>query len=421
MFRVDRICLYILMLGLIFLIPSVYMITFTDELCSYSLLTVAFIDCIVNNNWMKYKLLFLLLTIFTFYAFYSIYFLDNNTTYFIIKDWAIELKPYIPFAVFLAVNPKPTEFQKRAIRKICFINSAIISFSFLCGPGVIKLLVFHPTYAAVIIFLSSLFLLYYSVDSNGNVDKKTLGTVIVFFTFALLSFKAKYYAIYVLSLYFLFIYKPGVMRHFTTGHALGLIAIGALILAVTWNKIEYYFLTGNSETFDPSAIYSFARPVLYITGFMILIDHFPFGSGLASFASSTSAENYSNVYYEYGINTVHGLAPNSDAGFFCDAFYPSLAQFGMMGVILFIYFWIYAYSFLRILIRTDSKRYKIPFIVGSLCICFILAESIAATTFTNNTGLIATSLLGIVCAKGREIKLVDKQIFRTISLRTKKI
>ena len=78
--------------------------------------------------------------------------------------------------------------------------------------------------------------------------------------------------------------------------------------------------------------------MLYVTGGQILLDYFPFGSGLASFASNASAVNYSTLYYDYGLDKVWGLSP-SKTDFICDAYYPSLCQFGVVGVCLFIYLW----------------------------------------------------------------------------------
>lgn len=396
------------MFGLIFLIPSVNLITFTDELCSYSLLLAALADAVVNNNWRRYRLLWVIIGIVTFYALYSVFFLNNNTSYYIVKDWAIELKPYIPFAVLLVVKPKFDSRQKQIIKYICYANCVIASLIMAMGRPVIEPLIVHSTYATQTIFISAIYVLYCSLDDNFQASRRTLYIVIIMLSIALISVKAKYFGIYILSVYFLLFYKPGVIKHVTPTHALGLIALGIIILIATWNKIEYYFLTGNSDKFDPTVAQSFARPVLYATGFLIMSDYFPFGSGLASFASATSAENYSNTYYEYGINNVHGLSPNSDVGFFCDAFYPSLAQFGVAGLILFIWFWMYAYSLLRAMIRDDSSRYRIIFSIGSIIICFILIESIAATTLTHTSGLIVMSLLGIICGKGVEVQDANK-------------
>ena len=67
--------------------------------------------------------------------------------------------------------------------------------------------------------------------------------------------------------------------------------------------------------------YSSARGALYYTSVLIVRDHFPFGAGLASFASHASKLYYSSVYTEYGLSTIYGLSPvNSD--YITDTFWP---------------------------------------------------------------------------------------------------
>lgn len=177
-----------------------------------------------------------------------------------------------------------------------------------------------------------------------------------------------------------------------------ILSIPLLIFAVGWSKFSYYFLTGESTTYDPSVIESYARPVLYATGALILIDKLPFGSGLASFASWSSIEPYSSLYHEYRISSVYGLSP-ANPTFICDAFYPSLAQFGIVGVILFITFWVYVIRLLKKLIRSNPVENRLYFACGWIIVITILIESIASTTFVQTAGMWAMMLLGIICAK----------------------
>ena len=58
--------------------------------------------------------------------------------------------------------------------------------------------------------------------------------------------------------------------------------------------------------------------------------------------------------------------------FICDAFYPTLAQFGIIGVILFITFWVYTYRFLRMMIRKNPILYINQFSIGALIISAML-------------------------------------------------
>lgn len=230
----------------------------------------------------------------------------------------------------------------------------------------------------------------------------------------LLSLKAKYFAVFIPSIYLLTFYKPGTFRNFNVKHAIVLIAIGTAVFAATWNKIQYYFLTGSGDgSFDPTVVQSFARPVMYLTSGQIIVDHFPFGTGLASFGTAASSMNYSQVYFEYGLHNVHGISWRSETSFICDSFYPSLAQYGVIGIILFICFWFYIYKYLRILIRTNNNLYRAQFISGSMIIMFILFESIAATTFTSSTGMTTMCLLGMSCAFGR--RLIESQEYERLT------
>lgn len=404
MLSINRIYIYLLLLGIIFLIPSIRFITFLDELLSFAMLGVAIFDCMATGSWKRYSLLWTIMGIMTFYAIYSLYFLDYNTTKYILIDWIIELKPYIPFAVFLTAGPQFSETDKKIIKSACVINSISVFLILLAGDSVINPIFANPTFAAQIAFISSILFLYCSIDDEtGEIPLKNKNISIIMLCVGLLSLKAKYFAMLIPSIYLLTLYKPGIFRKFNVKHAVVVIALITLIFTATWGKIQYYFLTGNSNTFDPTVVQSFARPVMYITSGQIIADHFPFGTGLASFGSAASSMNYSQVYFEYGIHNVHGISFRSENSFICDSFYPSLAQFGFIGLILFIWFWFYVYHFLRILIRTDNILYRTQFIVGSMIIIFILAESFAATTLTHNSGMITMCLLGMSCAFGRRI------------------
>ena len=407
MLRADRLCIYILMFGLTLLIPSIQFVTYLDECCAMLFACVAAFDCIVNRNWKKYSLLWIIIGIMTFYAIYSILFLNFNTPKYIIMDWVIEIKPYIPFCIFIAIAPVFTDKDKYIISYISTINGLIIGLALLCGHTVTEAIVFHVTYAGGILFLSSLLIIFCNIDKNGNFQRKKLYLVMLLLTLGLLCTRSKYYGIYVITLFFLFEYRPGMLRRFNISHIIILILLFTTVLAVSWSKINFYFISGNGDTFDPEVAYSFARPVLFLTGGLILLDYFPLGSGLASFATYPSQISYAGTYYEYGINTVHGLSPNMP-DFICDAFFPSLAQFGFIGLILFIAFWCYDYSFLRILARNPKYRYQ--FIIGALIICYILIESVGGNTFTQTIGMFAMSILGTICAKGKELKVSSNEI-----------
>ena len=143
---------------------------------------------------------------------------------------------------------------------------------------------------------------------------------------------------------------------------------------------------------------SFARPVLYATGGLILIDHFPLGSGLASFASYPSAVNYSSLYHEYGISKIYGLS-EAMPDFICDAFYPLLAQFGVIGIILFITYLVWALKQVKALSSIDVGRYRALMATALMVICFLLVEGVASTVPMQSWGMLAMMLMGLIACE----------------------
>lgn len=407
MISLEKWCNYILIFGLIMLVPSIVHVKFADELCALALMIGVALDCIFNGNWRRYNLLWLFIAIMTFYAVYSLTVVHFNVPAAILVDWIIELKPYLPFVVFFCVKPRFTVQQKQIINVICLFNSILCVVMLLVGNPVLYYVMLHPTYCGNIIFISCTFMIYCNLDKDYRLPRKIFYTVVLFLTLALMCGRSKYFGVYVFSMFFLFFYKPGMMRRFNFKHALLVGLTFALVLIVAWPKIKFYFLTGASDTFDPSVIESFARPVMYATAGLVLVDYFPFGSGLASLGTFASEQWYSDLYYEYGINNVFGLSPNMSA-FICDAFFASLGQFGIVGIILFIWFWVYAYSFLKALIRQDSQKYKYPFIIGSLIILFVLIESTSGNALTQSVGMMPLCLLGMIAGHARRFKAEQK-------------
>ena len=408
------------MFGFIFMLPGIKHIKFVDELISFSFLAVAVVDCIANRNWRYYKLLWIISGILTFYLLYSLIFLKYNTTVAVVSDWIIQLKPFIPFTVMYAVRPRFTYIDKAIFKALPVIASLFIVIVLIAGHEAIHATVLHIAYTGIGLFISAMIYLYCSISDKGHVARHDLIVTIIMLTAGLGCTRSKYYGIYIIAVFFLFIFRPGAHRglpvkYIITGTAT---AIGVIIVA--WHKLDYYFLTGGTGVYDLSIIDSYARPVLYITGYKILLDHVPFGTGLASFGSFMSGEHYSEVYHEYGINTVYGLSEHMP-DFICDTFYPSLAQFGIIGVILFIAFWLYIYSKIKYYLCIDGNTYRYHYAIGVSIIAFILIESIAATTFVQTTGMQCMLLLGMLCGEAQRIWESDPHRAQNISFSWKRL
>lgn len=406
--NLERIFAWVFIIMLAFLIPNAHIIKFVDELCYMTLACLCLVDCVLNNRWRQYGLFWVIIGVMAFYVVYSMTQVHFNTKGAILRDFIIEMKPYMAFACMLAIAPKFTLSEKKILRWIALINTAICFLITFGGASLVQIVAFHPVYQGTTIFLNSMIFLYVSLDEKGQISRDTLYIVTAMVLSGIVCTRSKYYGECVLTLFFFYIYKPGIIRHLNMKYAIVIVSLIVIIIAVAYQKIDYYFLSPSegSVSFDPDELSGFARPVLYATGILIMADHFPFGSGLASFASFPSTKPYSGVYGEYGIDQVFGLS-EAMPDFICDAYYPLLAQFGVVGVVLFVLFWVYCCKYLRYIIRLDPKRFKYPFIIGSLMICFVLIESIGGTAFAQGAGVTAMMLLGIIC--GHSLKLMKKE------------
>jgi len=389
-------------------LASYTVVKFYDELLTLLMIAIAVCDSCINNRWKQYAGLWTVAGVMGFYIIYSLTVVHFNELRYILMDALIESKPYIAFFTFFAIAPRLNDVDKHCIRGLTLGVAGVVTIVMLCGFSVIVAILTHQAVAGATVFLLAMAFWLASTSSNERGDYRNRIMVLTILCAGLLCTRSKYYGYFVIAVFFLFFYNPGILKHFKFKHVLLLAAVAALIIAVSWHKFYFYFVVGSSDIFDPNVQQSFARPVLYATSGLIMWDFLPFGSGLASFATYPSAANYSQLYYEYGLDNIYGLSPEMP-DFIMDAFFPTLAQYGIVGVALFIWFWVYAYRPLRFMLRTDSARYKAMFSIGSLIICYVFIESVGNTSFTQPSGQLAMMLLGIICGEGKRLMDADNK------------
>lgn len=370
------------------------LVKWIDELACYVLLLTGITDCVFNRRFKAYLPMLTVMAVMTFYVVYST-FKGFNTLPYIAMDAIISLKPFVPFMVLLAVRPVPDAVERNLIKALAIVNVAEVIVLYAMPFMREYKLSIHIMYLGATCMVAAMSYYLFSIDRNGKVSKPALAVVITFLVIGLGCTRAKYYAEAVLAVFLFLLYKPGMFRGVKPGYwALGIMLIG-IVAAVSWHKFSYYFITGNSDTFDPTVAESFARPVLYATGGLILVDHFPFGSGLASFASYASQAHYSSLYHDYGISSVYGLS-EAMPDFICDAFYPMLAQYGVVGIVLFAAFMVWATGKVR------THKHSVPHLYCShMAVClavtsFILIEGIAGTLPMQSWGMIAMMIMAMV-------------------------
>ncbi len=405
MFSINRIYGYILFLSLFPVqILNCELFKSSDELACLLLLILAGVDIYANGftALRKHKFVGIVSIVFLIYLIYSLLFCHFNTSTAIISDLISQIKPFIAFGITLALNIHLDDKTKVLIKLAVILNVLILLCTFPFWMNEAKTMG-HPANFGAIMMLNTWFYLYASLSDKGEVSTKNLLIIISFLLIGLLCTRSKYYGETLLMLFLLFTYRSGMQRRIDYKKVLAVIALLFLIIIVSWQKINYYFIEGANDVMNSvidaeSLSDSFARPVLYAIAWILLFDFFPFGTGLASYASYASAESYSSLYYDYGLDKVYGLSPKFSS-YICDAYYPTLAQFGVIGIALFVWFWSWILCNLNSIEKRRGTCYKYQYILGVMVMIFMLIESIGNTFFIQGHGMLAMMFLGILLSE----------------------
>ena len=378
-----------------------------DELMLMLFLLVIALDLLVNWDIKRYKSLFVLEGIFLFYFIFSALFRDFNTVGAMANDFILEQKAFVPFIIAYAMAPRFTGTMKTVLKAASVALSFILVILFF--SGLTKVALGHVYHYGTISVSVSLLYLYCSIDGNGKVSMRDMVVGIILLSVGLLSTRSKFFGEYVAILFMFFIYKPGLVRNMNFKHAIVLFLGAVCVVAVAWSKIQFYFVSGVADafsSFDEEKFEMIARPVLYATMFLVLCDYPIFGSGLASFASHSSSAfvNYSSLYSEYGIDKVYGLSPKT-SDFISDTYYPVLAQFGIVGIVLYVFFWVWVWRMLRVILHSGRI---LEFSIGVSAICFAMIENVAGATILQIGGYVPMMLLGMIVSNCRLMSKEEK-------------
>lgn len=123
-----------------------------------------------------------------------------------------------------------------------------------------------------------------------------------------------------LVLYYLIVHKKVQTRVRT------ILYMAVPIVLLAWDKIYYYYVQGNGQ---------YAKSIMTSTAFKIAKDYFPIGTGFGTFGSTYAAQNYSPVYYLYGIADNPELGIQSKQ-YLTDLFWPILlGETGFIGTLIY--------------------------------------------------------------------------------------
>ena len=361
--------------------------TFIDEL----LVLFLFVKWLIDGKENKEFIIFL--SISFFYLLYGFMF-GQNLWRAVIMDYFIEVKPFVAFYCAYSMRFSLNKEEQHLVRKVCVVLAVIflpIGIDCLLGGKLVYTLFGHPSrYCTTYQILG----LVYIIFSNHRKEYLKNGALIM--ALSLLGGRSKAYGFFVLYLFM--IYFPQLLKYrhlLKIKNVLMFIVLVSFILIVSWQKVSFYFLVGTQSD------NMFARPLLYVTSLKILADYPIFGSGLGSYATYASSVYYSPLYYVYGLSESQGLTPDNP-DFISDTYFPVVAQFGLIGIILLILFWKARIDYAN---KYRLRGDRFSFLITSLVFFFFIIEGVADSSFIQNRGVFIMILLGIVHAKcGKEWK-----------------
>lgn len=326
----------------------------------------------------------------------------QNITIAILKDIVAAIK--FPILMLLLMHDRSSNIQKKVTDSAAKISKAIIytmtvvavvGYFFEIGVyqdevrfvKCYKFFFSHPTF-----FVSSLIMMISVLMADGikkNKKELILTSVLLF-----LSGRTKAY-IMIAVLVVAIIIKPSVLRKAFANLSgklkikkryliVGIVVISLIAYVIGKDKVMVYMSWGLTA----------ARPALYIVGFYLMRDCFPFGSGFGTFASSISGQYYSNVYGKYNISNVNGLI-RGETNYIADTFPPYIyGQFGILGAVMYV---LLIVQFIKVQIREIKVYDKI---IGFFFLWLYALVACSAEAFlTNASGAQLAVILAIYIGK----------------------
>ena len=359
---------------------------YIDELMTLGLVLFTFIKKTSGHHIKKEIYTYGILMLF--YVLYSLV-MAINVPASVFLDLQQQVRPYCIFFCTYLLAPTFTKKQQKIILYIYIIAIAYFLLGFRFG-------VENATIGQAC-FQCGLLYIFFRGDKKKHLY---IGVLIV--TLGLLSGKSKFFGEYVMFIGLIFILK----NKFRLDNLLTYMQVGVLLIAIlffTWYKFNAYYVEGFQED---SASQMMARPATYTTATTIIFkDYIPFGSGLGTFATNAAAQYYSPLYYKYGLDNIWGLYPENPM-FLADCFFPTLAEYGMVGIFFFLWFWIRRYR------EIDKIDNFLIYKIALMCMLALFLEGTADTSYLSGKGmgyfmLLAMSLRGSYVTKKRMIIIND--------------
>lgn len=321
--------------------------------------------------------------IFIFYLIYSLA-MAVNVKEATIRDFLICSKPFV---CFYAAQYYGMDFSEKAVIRCRKIVKMMGVCLWIMAPFISQLYFNTTHYYPACAYTGILYILL------SDFRKKDWIIATLILAPGLLSIRAKFFAEFVIWLFLVFFLKKRLKFN------ISFIIIGCIlcyiIYRINYDKIMMYTVNGIDE--------GAARTYMYLTSIKVFEDYFPLGPGFGTFGTDSAAKYYSPLNYHYYLNNIWGLNPDDDTAgtsFYSDTFYPLLAQFGVVGLVLFFLFlkrrWVEGRNL------GNDNMYKLFVFI----FVYVLIQCIAENTFTGANGLPILLMLGFVLSNRKSLKLV---------------
>ena len=323
-----------------------------------------------------------------FYLLYSLV-IKVTTPRGVMLDFLQQLRPYAVFYLTWMLAPQFSPKQKKYIKWIMLLSFFGYLFAFKFKPEFVT--PYGGAESAALGQIALCCAMVYYLFSKQTTKNRNIAILIMLLGLA--SGKSKYFGECVCFIALVMFVKSKI--NFTSVFTLlKLAALGAVVIFFTWTKFNAYYVEGFQE--DAQAM---ARPATYETGMQIMFhDYIPFGSGLGSFGTAAAAKEYSPLYYQYHLDEIWGLDP-SNPMFLADAFYPTLAEYGIVGLFFFLWFW------KRRLWEANKIPNLIYYRMALMCILALALESTADSSYLSGKGMGYFMILALCLNSARKVNV----------------
>lgn len=332
------------------------------------------------------------IVIMIFYLIYSLV-IQVTTTRGIILDFLQQLRPYAVFYITWMMAPNFTGFQKKRIKWVMLLSFFGYLLAFKFQPSLVTHFGGEESAALGQIALCC-GMIYYLFSKQTKLNRNI---AIFIMLIGLVSGKSKYFGECVVFIT-LVIYVTDRINFLSPATLFKVCILASVVLFFTWTKFDAYYVQGFQD--DAEAM---ARPATYETGVQIMFhDYVPFGSGLGSFGTAAAAKEYSPLYYKYQLDGIWGLTPENPM-FLADAFYPTLAEYGIVGLFFFLWFW------KRRLWETKKIQNIIYYRMALMAILALALESSADSSYLSGKGMGYFMILAL-CLNSAGVKKTGKKV-----------